>query len=140
MENEELRGGMSRRTAIKSVAAGTALAWAAPAITTMGGSAFAQDGSPLPACTGQDFQCDVVVECGTTGPLTLCVCDVTVEGDIFCWENFFCDGAQPCASSADCANLPGYTCVTTCCGTTCAPPCGENLVTTTTSGRNAANR
>ena len=136
MGNEELRGGVSRRTAIKSVAAGTAVVWAAPAITTMGGAAMAQ-GSPV--CDRPvDFVCgdNIPVICGHSGPYDECVCDLTVEGRSVCWENAFCTD-EWCTSEADC---PDGMCVDTCCGRTCLPVCGTDRVTTTTSGPNAAGR
>jgi hypothetical protein len=89
--------------------------------------AFAQ---ASPAC--QPWECgDPIVECGSgcgNGPL--CICDVDVEGDSYCWDNYLCDpacGAIACGSSADCAGIGSgnWRCITSCCGQTCAPPCGE---------------
>lgn len=140
MDNEHTSG-MSRRTAIKSVAAGTALVWVAPAVTTLGASAFA---SHNPVCEGVDFQCDVVQECGASGPLGLCVCDTSVGGTPFCWENFFCDTSRNCDTDADCSG--GELCVTTCCDIVhgfakqCAPACDTNHVSTADSGPSAAGR
>lgn len=144
MDNEEIQGGVSRRTAIKSVAAGGALVWAAPAITTLGGSAFAQV-SPVPQCPGTNWECDdVLVECGASGPLEYCLCDTTVEGATFCWEDQFCEDLQPCSSSDTCD--PGYACVTTCCPEPmCFPVCGTNAnvvndLTQSTGGATGSSR
>ncbi len=96
--------------------------------------------SLVPQCRGgRDWNCgDEIENCGATGPLALCVCDQSVEGSEFCWENFFCGGAQACAASSECPR--GYACVTTCCGQTCAPVCGTNAnqVERVVGGANAA--
>ena len=137
MENEELtKRRLSRRTMIKGTVGTTAAIWAAPAVTTLGSRAMAV--SLVPQCPQPpvDFQCDTIVNCGNSGPLAQCVCDVDTEGKSFCWEDFFCAGAQACATSGDCP--AGYKCVTTCCGQTCAPACGTNQVSTQTTGPTAS--
>jgi hypothetical protein len=81
------------------------------------------------SCSG-DWTCGQAHNvCGSGPPFpggsspTVCISDRTVEGTCFCWNDFLCAGATTCASSADCP--PGYGCVTSCCGQTCAPPCGS---------------
>ena len=144
MENEKLsQRRLSRRTMIKGTVGTTAAIWAAPAVTTLGSRAMAAV-SLVPQCPQPpvDFKCDTVVNCGNSGPLAQCVCDVDTEGKSFCWENFYCNAATDCATSADCP--PGYKCVTTCCDivygtrTKCAPACGTNVTTTQTTGPTAA--
>ena len=127
MENEPIEEmserRISRRSMIKRTAGATAVFWAAPAITTLGSRAYAE--SPA-RCPGTDWNCgDTIEQCGTDGPLGLCVCDVDTEGRTFCWENFFCAGARACTDSDDCAG--GYRWATTCGGRTCAPLCGAGL-------------
>src|SRR5688572_282973 len=112
MEHEEVTGEgrtISRRKMIAGTLGAAGAVWAAPAIASIGSSAYAA----TPQCPGQDWNCNgPFVTCGSSGQLQLCVCDVTTEGNTFCWENFFCGTTPICASSADCAALPGYACVT----------------------------
>lgn len=59
--------------------------------------------------------------CGSGGVSDICLCDLDVHGNSWCWGNFYCDGAVACNSNSDCG--PGFACVTTCCGQTCGPTC-----------------
>jgi hypothetical protein len=118
---------ISRRSMIKRIGAGAAIAWAAPAITSIGSRAAAQE-SPAPGCVPglcRDWNCgDEITECGAPADLGPCVCDVDTEGRCFCWNNEFCDVVADCASSADCP--AGQRCATSCCGQTCLPECGSD--------------
>lgn len=71
-----------------------------------------------------DWTCvDPINQCGTGG-LGICVCDVTVEGDSFCWEDSFCSDTPECPNgTSDCP--AGSACVTSCCGQTCIPECSN---------------
>jgi hypothetical protein len=89
-----------------------------------------------------DWTCGgVQPTCGTSGPLANCLCDQTVEGAPFCWEDAFCDNSPLCANTTDCP--AGWACVTSCCGTSCLPACnaglqGSLLRSTESSGPTAA--
>lgn len=134
MDNNEVLNGVSRRTAIKSVAAGGALVWAAPAITSVG-SAFGQQTSPNPVCPGERWSCgEEPTFCGPDGFPT-CFCDRTTEGATFCWDTgVFCDALTVCTTSADCP--AGSACFpSTCCLTAvCIPACGTVESVSTTGG------
>jgi hypothetical protein len=132
-EMENVEGTDSRRSALKKLAVGGAAVWAAPAV--LSSTASAAPGSPPPTttttttvpqvCIGNgDWVCgNPLVICGTAGLNEICICEVDVEGNDICWGNFPCSDprAVVCSSNADC--LPGWKCASTCCGTTCTPPC-----------------
>jgi hypothetical protein len=131
---------ISRRRMLKRVGAGAAVAWSAPVLSSLRTPAFASQayppaGRPCENCT--DWTCgDVIQECGVPVEPGPCVCDQDVEGNCFCWNNFFCSDVSTCTTSADC---PGtQRCVTSCCGTTCAPACGTPALSSTTSGPTGA--
>jgi hypothetical protein len=121
---------ISRRKALKRVAAGTAVAWSAPILTSLSTPASARH--LYSECAGHELvDCDptTVQECNgppcpTFGP---CACVATTEGGSACINNWICDSRGTCNSSADCPNA-GDVCVPgsgSCCGTNqCAPPCG----------------
>jgi hypothetical protein len=116
--------GISRRRMLKRIGVATAIAWSTPVVSSMRTPAFAQAISPG-ACP--EWTCgQTLIECGGTpcgiGP---CVCDFDVEGNPFCWDNFFCSAPEAviCTTSADCP--ANWRCTTSCCGQTCAPTCGE---------------
>ena len=86
-----------------------------------------------PLCQTDDCLTDWVCNqpynvCGGTGGFDTCLCDVSVEGDAFCWNNIYCRNTFECQNSSDCPD--GWTCATSCCDTACMPPCGggESLV------------
>lgn len=112
--------GLSRRDAIKRVAGGAAVVWAAPAV--LSSPAFGATGSPCDT----PFVCGAaLVPCGSTSTMQ-CMCVLTVEGDRFCATDFFCRNTRTCTSSAQCP--PGWRCQAAgagCCGQVCVPPCGE---------------
>ena len=131
---DEEQTGDHRRDFLKKVAVGGAVAWTAPVVLSSRASA-GEPGSPPPTsstdttvpevCIGNgDWVCgDPIVSCGDQGLGGICICEVDLEGNDICWGNFPCaDPARPCArSTADCP--PGWKCASTCCGTTCVPPC-----------------
>jgi hypothetical protein len=130
--DDEVRGaGESRRSVLKKIAVGGAVAWSAPLL--LSSPAVAQTGTPEPTttptteflpCTSGPWECgDGLVICGNAGLDGICVCDVDVHGNDFCWGNFPCGdpGAVTCTANSDCQS--GWVCATTCCGQTCVPPC-----------------
>jgi hypothetical protein len=120
---------ISRRKMLKRIGAGTAIAWSAPVLSSLRTPAFARHIYPARCTTGEWTCGELIEQCAPTEPglLPPCVCDVTVDGNTFCWQNFACadPGAHACTSTSDCD--PGEGCVTTCCGQTCAPPCGHDF-------------
>ncbi len=121
----------SRRNLLKKIGAGGALVWTTPMI------ASASPVQGLSPCEAVDWNCgDPIVECDDPEPPVpgfICVCDIDVEGNPFCWNDFFCGTVTACVTSGDCP--PGYRCVTSCCGQTCAPPCGTQPVGPSTGGK-----
>jgi hypothetical protein len=127
-EEIEVSEGISRRRMLKRIGAGAAVAWSAPILTSIKTPAFAQSGPPPPpppcegcsACPSQQACNDNSnCQCWMSSPDNgnTCVCNAFVG---FCGDTPLCPGGQ-----GDCdSQLPGSTCVQTCCGQICAPPCG----------------
>ena len=125
---EESTSRVSRRRLLKRLGMGTAVAWLAPVVTSLGSKAFAQeccscvDGG---SCTC-NWTCGGTLEqCGSgCGPLGAAYCSRDVDGNCFCWENSFCSEVSDCTQNSDCP--PGYACIPgTCCITSkCLPACG----------------
>src|SRR5205085_11073314 len=126
----EPQRGLSRRTMIKRVGAGAAVAWAAPSILTV-----AQASAASPAAVAcSDCGTDVCFSQGTCAGT--CPCSPLLSGACRCWgpahgacDDFFgrCDPAGANNGDGDCPS--GSSCVPTCCysgGQTgvCVPPCG----------------
>lgn len=92
------------------------------------GTTCVPDADPLCAPIGclTDWACgDPINICGgTPDPVGLdsCLCDLSVEGSSFCWNNIACSQAPTCQNTSDCP--AGWTCASSCCGTACLPPCG----------------
>ena len=90
-------------------------------------------------CEGADWICgDTIPVCGRSISFSnLCVCDVDVDGDTFCWADRLCseENIAPCSSNTDCPE--GWACVTNCCGGQaqpfCFPPCDFPGETTSAS-------
>ncbi|MGH9177316.1 MAG: hypothetical protein ACRD0N_02010 [Acidimicrobiales bacterium] len=98
--------------------AGTALVWAAPAVTSLGRVHAAAS----PACTNCPG-CSRIPGCGDR-----CFC-VQVAGGCFCSANFRCRDAVRCPNGLDSDCPTGYRCQlgpgAGCCGeNVCVPPCG----------------
>jgi hypothetical protein len=141
-------GQVSRRDALKKMAAGAVGFWAVPIISSFRSPAFAQVIVSPSACV--DFDCTQAPQfCGNTpgcGFLADCLCDVDVDGNEVCWQNVLCSDSPTCATNADCP--PTWSCATSCCSPltdppgqpTCIPPCGTCVTSLTTSGANAAGR
>lgn len=121
---------VSRRNVVKGVAAGTALAWSAPALMSMQ-PAFAQGSVVCPDClpAGSRPSCDPFAEpvCGASGPYNRCSCLRDINGgDCFCHEWVNCGDPRVVPG-------PGATCPSewvlayACCdgnSPLCYPPCG----------------
>jgi hypothetical protein len=123
---------ISRRKALKRVAAGTAVAWSAPVLTSVSAPAFATHRYDV--CTGHELvDCDpaTVTLCGDPGTCPPpCACVRTVDGPSTCINQWFCGQiGSGCTSNAQCdAVFAGSVCVPaggSCCPTSeCAPRCG----------------
>jgi hypothetical protein len=115
------RSEISRRTALKRIGAGAAVAWTAPAIVTATAQrAWAASGPCSPCADALCFSsgdfCPPESNC--------CICSITTENDCFCGDGCpACDTYPPCSSSKDCTG--GARCITLCCTNDlrCAPPC-----------------
>ncbi len=131
----DAQDGLSRRELLKRMAAGSAIAWSAPIISTFNTPAFAGNGgvaSPAcPRCEVGDFGSII---CGGTGPFQQCTCQAVVvdgvaTGECFCHEVISCGDPHviPCSSDADCTE-PGWRCTSNGCFPEggCVPPCGTN--------------
>src|SRR5437867_4250249 len=125
MEEERAGKEISRRRLIKRLGVGTAAAWLAPIVTSLGAKAEAGQ------CVNcEDPYCDwvcggTIYQCGSgCGPLGDAYCSRDTDGNCFCWENSYCSEVSDCAQNSDCP--PGYACIpNTCCGTPkCLPSCG----------------
>lgn len=119
------QGGLTRRQMLKRTAIVGAVAWSAPIISTFNTPAFGQETVSPADCP--EWNCgDPIVGCGQAvgePPLSsVCICDKDVEGNPFCWNDFYCSDSIACTQNSDCP--PGWACTTNCCGTYCAPPCG----------------
>ena len=116
--------GISRRRMLKRIGAGAAVAWSAPILTSIRTPAFAQSEIPVcETCSSCPDQAacndDSSCQCWMASPdnNNACVCNAFVA---FCGDTPLCPNGQ-----GDCdSQLPGSTCVQTCCGQLCAPPCG----------------
>jgi hypothetical protein len=136
---------VSRRSLLVGTAGAAGLAWAAPAITTLGGSAFA--GSSV--CSGEHFcPSRVATQCGASGPDAFCYCDTTVDGKSMCVEDYFCyDTANhpKCTHDRECP--AGWGCVINACDNCgisqspqCQAPCGTNVTTSSSKPPAAVRR
>jgi hypothetical protein len=126
------KAGIPRRTMLRRIGAGAAVAWTAPVLTSVKTPAFA--GSPPSPCGDQICAaCNVQQDCGGAPPRA-CNCWRTSEdngGQCACLSFVMtCDETPPCPNGqADCdANAPGDACVETCCGNICAPKCAIGMV------------
>jgi hypothetical protein len=129
MEVEETASKITRRRLIKRIGVGTAAAWIAPIVTSLGAKAEAdciQCSDPDPSNGDCAWVCGgTLYQCGQgCGPLGAAYCSHDTDGRCFCWEDSFCSEVADCSQSSDCP--PGYGCIPdTCCGTPkCFPACG----------------
>jgi hypothetical protein len=126
MEEERTGKEITRRRLIKRLGVGTAAAWLAPIVTSLGSRAEAGE-----ICTCQEpcnWTCGgILYQCGSgCGPLGTAYCSHDVDGNCFCWEDDFCISTDDCSTNADCP--PGWACIPTCCPTSgngkCLAGCG----------------
>ena len=133
MDNKEPENKISRRRALKRIgAAGAAVAWTAPLVSSLRTPAFAQTGSSRcgDTCTSC-YESLTSTVCGTDGGRD-CLCSVTTEGDCFCAANFFtdeltCVDSNGCSSGRKCMNIANYGCD----GNACLDACGGTAHATT---------
>jgi hypothetical protein len=122
---------ISRRKALKRVAAGTAVAWSAPVLTSLATPAFAQ--RTPDECSW--VACNFEPNCGTCFGNPICRCNATTEGDTFCWNGCTpCGSTALCSSSAECSG--DERCIPdNCCGVAiCIGPCPQTLLGTAPEG------
>jgi hypothetical protein len=114
--------GLSRRVALKRIAAAGTVVWAAPVLSTVmapvsAASAPGGGGGGTANCADP---CSNPVICGNLGPNGTCIQYQLVDGS-GCWcgqvfDQTFCDTqATVCSNDADCSGLPGTRCVKSCC-------------------------
>jgi hypothetical protein len=129
MEEQPMEKGVSRRSMLKRLGAGAAVAWSAPVLTTLGTPAFAQ----TPLCDSPCTDCQFGASCGGCG-----ACVGVPSPDCFCADTGICLGDEPiCQSDADCdawCGEPGGRCApcefTAECfadGPSCWCPCASDL-------------
>jgi hypothetical protein len=114
--------GLSRRSALKRIGAGAAIAWSAPAMMSVARSAGA--GSAQPCDCNPGVPCNLPIGCNGQGPGGACNCWVRVDGNgCWCGPLDACINHAACTTNDDCA--AGEVCVTNCCGQLCYPACPE---------------
>jgi len=125
---------ISRRRAVKRVAAGAAAAWSAPVLTSLSTPAFAQYGhcAATPPCgdtrVGDGEGDEFFTDCQVAPP---CICVATVEGQCACIQLNV--GLGPCSATSQCGG--GAVCVNdTCIGDICQPLC-NTLAPSEATGR-----
>lgn len=131
MDQDKPVSGISRRSLLKRIGAGTAIAWSAPILSSLRTPAFASHypghcDTPCPACLPNACQ---------TTPF-ICACFPPVrppDGPCVCTFPRFCADAGFCFDDSGCP--AGQTCVFSCCPPgpggepgTCALPCSEGPV------------
>lgn len=115
--------GISRRSMLKRVGAGAAIAWSAPVLTSIRTPAFAQ----YDVCTEGCPACQFGQFCNNCGGC------VGLPEECICADTGICQSPQPiCRSDADCeAICPGGRCARcvfdpSCVETSCWCPCGND--------------
>jgi hypothetical protein len=97
MEEQPMEKGVSRRSMLKRLGAGAAVAWSAPVLTTLGTPAFAQ--TPI---------CDTCTSCEFGQPCGDCACVGTPAPECFCTNVGVCLNEEPiCQQDADCDSWCG---------------------------------
>src|SRR4051812_25038306 len=105
-DDEPIQPGLSRRSALKRIGAGAAIAWSAPVILSAGSRAFAAAGSPGP---GTPCNCTLIPPrfCNT---VTSCICVNHVvngqpSGPCIC-VNLVDPTGRACQNDSDCTIAP----------------------------------
>jgi hypothetical protein len=122
---DELAGkGVSRRSALKRLGAGAAVAWTAPVLMSIRTPAFAQTAACASGCP----------ECQFGAPCLNCGACVGIPTDCICADTGICTSPDPiCSTDADCESwCPGGRCAPcifdpACVKTSCWCPCGPGL-------------
>lgn len=107
MSEETARGKVSRRSMLKRLGAGAAVAWSAPVLTSIRTPAFAQYPTQCEGCPDCDFSgvlCggDLLCSCGGSGATCLCASSAACQvGEPICstdadCTNEFCEGPGVC--------------------------------------------
>ena len=130
VQDEHVEAGLSRRTLIKRIGAGTAVVWAAPVVTNLASPAFAQTGyGRCSDCDQGAGFCANQPACGNDGN-NPCAC-VTGPDVCGCHSCIFCDHASVTSCAADAQCPPGWVCALSCCSADandfrCHPACGTD--------------
>ena len=136
IEHEDPTAGDNRRSAIKKLGAGAAIAWSAPVLSTAMTKAGAA--SPMPGCDirpGTD-PCGAQLDCGGGCFCNMNVTDGVPNGLTYCTVPTGCGNAD-CDNDSDCA--PGEVCQATCCATTkCFVVCDATMKTKVAAGTYAS--
>jgi hypothetical protein len=121
-EPREHTSSISRRSALKVVGAGAVVAWAAPTLTSVGSSAFAQSrpGIACSNCTPEQ-PCNVLFQCGAEPSGAPCPCITRADGQGCACTTNPCTGI---ACGADLSCPEGMVCTDSCCGRQCLQLCG----------------
>jgi hypothetical protein len=134
---------LSRRTALKGIGAGAAVAWTAPAILSSA-RAFAATGSDV--CSSPCDSCyeNGASSCGTSGAGIQCLCSQNAEGVCVCSADEFDANMTTCTSTADCPS--GENCLAIgaegCdpAAKFCIPGCGTRGAGVTKNGKRPSGR
>ena len=113
---------VSRRSALKGMAAGGVVAWTVPTILSSSAASAATIGHTCGTCAPDP--CLDQTACGVDSTTQLnCFCTQEVgTGTCFCTQNVICGSTSSCASTADCPI--NSICQIGCCGTPqCFPLC-----------------
>lgn len=115
------KGSISRRTALKGLAAGTAIAWTVPIVTTVESRAAAASNPVSQFICGTPGACGTFVACGSGGD---CICaGNTAFGSLCVHGTTACADLVACNSDLTCADGVSLCVVDSCCGTPlCVPP------------------
>src|SRR2546425_12844686 len=98
-EQERHESSVSRRTMLKRIGAAGAVAWVAPAISSLNTPAFAASGPGNNCADCANNVCGVnpLAVCGSNRQTGDCLCAQTTTGDCNCFQPICFPGAQSCA-------------------------------------------
>jgi hypothetical protein len=126
--------GLSRRSALKRIGAGAAIAWSAPAMMSVARPVSAGSAQPCGPCPQPAACCDpafgaapaacggsTIEPCSDPFNLSLCFCGPGPDGSCVCAQNNFGTGGD-CTGPGQCP--PGEVCASVCGGTFCLTACG----------------
>jgi hypothetical protein len=121
-EEEQRPRTISRRTTLKGVAAGTAIAWTAPILMSIESKAAAASNPVSEFICGTPGSCDNFASCGD--PSLECVCAGNTSFGSLCVEaSTPCAGLADCNSDLTCSDGISICVVNSCCvRAVCVPP------------------